>query len=618
MVQRHHFESNKAANLESAQIKKHIKTLEKSGKVLEGNALEVQNDAITLLNELLAFRKATHGTVSAEEAKKQADKLMETLKTYKDKYEFDRSDESNLIKEAIKYSEASFYKRSNSLRDRGINIISDAIPEASPYQPVIPKKRYRDHEANSPVEEQSPGMESPYQPIGANSQPVERAPPVTAHTVRSGNGINLEREIGRGAYGICYLGEADENFKNTMPENFFVNGKVVTKLPTQTDNSVAWDELMQEAMLNQECFDAHQSQAKTRYVVNPGVLVNRDGNIALISRHAENSDAVKYLERKSRESYFNRNIANELAQMFDDLYESMEFLHSQNLIHRDIAARNILIDENGRVVLSDLGRTVRVESNLDSGFKDEENTGPIRHMDDISLRERFFSRASDLFSMKITMLELVTKAVGLDITNDLFGGTTVAEYLNHRLAMDKDKKLVHDNDAILKELFNRLFTRVSGYSPENLDKMNPSDFKKFYAQASDLQKFLLDYRKFFSAVNDTPKEQLSSAKEIFTVAKANFLQRTENEKHQELRPMERPIIGKNRQREAYVPPPIQQQATTVKQGKSETSSSEFINSNPSGSNSDVRKKFAFWQDLDKKEQEQKKQPPLPQKRNSRA
>ena len=47
-----------------------------------------------------------------------------------------------------------------------------------------------------------------------------------------------------------------------------------------------------------------------------------------------------------------------------DLCEAMCALHGANLVHRDIAARNVLLDENWRAVITDFGlsRTANIQS----------------------------------------------------------------------------------------------------------------------------------------------------------------------------------------------------------------------------------------------------------------
>jgi serine/threonine protein kinase len=46
---------------------------------------------------------------------------------------------------------------------------------------------------------------------------------------------------------------------------------------------------------------------------------------------------------------------NVIATILKDCCEALKYLHSQCIIHRDIKCANILIDNNGKICLGDLG-----------------------------------------------------------------------------------------------------------------------------------------------------------------------------------------------------------------------------------------------------------------------
>lgn len=53
-----------------------------------------------------------------------------------------------------------------------------------------------------------------------------------------------------------------------------------------------------------------------------------------------------------------------VLQWFHHLLEGLAFLHSQNMVHRDLKLDNLLIDEKGRVIISDFGKAVLLDESM--------------------------------------------------------------------------------------------------------------------------------------------------------------------------------------------------------------------------------------------------------------
>ncbi|KAK4276476.1 hypothetical protein QN277_014621 [Acacia crassicarpa] len=93
-----------------------------------------------------------------------------------------------------------------------------------------------------------------------------------------------------------------------------------------------------------------------------------------------------------------------LIKVAINVCEGMKYLHQNEIIHRDLKAANLLMDENGVVKVADFG-VARVED--ESGIMTAE-TGTYRWMAPEVIEHRPYNHKADVFSFGITMWELLT------------------------------------------------------------------------------------------------------------------------------------------------------------------------------------------------------------------
>jgi serine/threonine protein kinase len=88
------------------------------------------------------------------------------------------------------------------------------------------------------------------------------------------------------------------------------------------------------------------------------------------------------------------------------LGEAIEFLHKQDLIHRDICPRNILINEDDRVKLIDFGLVVPNTAKFQAPGN---RTGTANYMAPELIKRQRTDQRIDIFSYAVTCYEMWTK-----------------------------------------------------------------------------------------------------------------------------------------------------------------------------------------------------------------
>ena len=180
-------------------------------------------------------------------------------------------------------------------------------------------------------------------------------------------------------YGYCYY---------TMQ---FINGvsldQIVTRLRA-TDGVVYQDEIVREQESRPDGFVQGLSQ----------------------------TDSPEETEGDCRRPRLTRLSWRAFTQIAMQVCEALRYAHQQQLLHNDIKPGNVLVNENGRVWITDFGLSRSIQASV-SASKAPHAHGTLRYM----APERFtgsHDARSDLYSLGLTLYEMVTLKLGFDANSE--------------------------------------------------------------------------------------------------------------------------------------------------------------------------------------------------------
>ncbi|KAF8031040.1 hypothetical protein BT93_D0275 [Corymbia citriodora subsp. variegata] len=196
---------------------------------------------------------------------------------------------------------------------------------------------------------------------------------------------NFGTEIGEGAFGKVYLGTLDDGTKVAV--------KMLSKKSWQGDREF-------------------QAEEKHLMIVHHGNLVflhgycDRSENKALVYEYMANGNLQQHLHGD------NANVLTwkQRLHIIVDVAKGLEYLHNgcdPTIIHRDLKATNILLNEKMQAKISDFGlsRTFTAETDAHVSTR---AVGTPGYLDPEHHSTGGLNKKSDVFSLGIILLELIT------------------------------------------------------------------------------------------------------------------------------------------------------------------------------------------------------------------
>lgn len=150
-------------------------------------------------------------------------------------------------------------------------------------------------------------------------------------------------------------------------------------------------------------------------IVNVYDVAEDRGLYYIVMELVEGITLKDYIQKKGRLN------AKEVIGITLQVCAGIEAAHSKNIIHRDIKPQNIIISKEGKVKVTDFGIAKATSSNTIS----TNAMGSVHYTSPEQARGGFSDAKSDIYSLGITMYEMITGVLPFD------GDSTVSIALKH-------------------------------------------------------------------------------------------------------------------------------------------------------------------------------------------
>ncbi|XP_041373566.1 tyrosine kinase receptor Cad96Ca-like [Gigantopelta aegis] len=244
--------------------------------------------------------------------------------------------------------------------------------------------------------------------------------------------------------------------RNVLGEGRF--GKVLKAVALDIRGLGRWDEVAIK-MVKESATDAEKQDfyhellivKKLRKHVNVVTFLGccTVGEPALmIMEYVSGTDLLTYLRkcrpgRLSRDEQGNTLSQKDLLSFAFQTARGLRHLENSKIVHRDVAARNVLVDKDKVCKVSDFGLARDIES---ADIYDITSKGPlpIRWMAPESLRDTIHTHKSDVWAYGVLLWEIVT------LGSSPYPGMSVKEVITFVLEKNKQESPPQCNDEISK------------------------------------------------------------------------------------------------------------------------------------------------------------------------
>jgi serine/threonine protein kinase len=170
-------------------------------------------------------------------------------------------------------------------------------------------------------------------------------------------GYRIVRVLGAGGFGITYEGESPVTGRRVAIKEFFPRGIASRKGATEIIYAERDTELVSWALKRFESSTTEQCRLKHPNIVEVFHYLADNDTGYMFMDYVEGNTLEQWLRDRP-----NLPTTEEIRPMLEPVIDALDYLHSMNFIHRDVAPDNIMITPDGRPVIIDFGAIKLIEN----------------------------------------------------------------------------------------------------------------------------------------------------------------------------------------------------------------------------------------------------------------
>jgi serine/threonine protein kinase len=161
-----------------------------------------------------------------------------------------------------------------------------------------------------------------------------------------------------------------------------------------------------------------------------GVTKLENGDMAAVVEYCAHGSCLDALYGSKPRAWTD----DELIRIARGAASGIAHLHRLGIIHRDIAARNVLLTQNDVAKVADFGMSRVLAENANNEQQTVQKVGPLKWMAPEQIERHVYSKATDVFSFGVLLFEIFAREAPWKDTNNIVACHKSSQWRAHDAA----------------------------------------------------------------------------------------------------------------------------------------------------------------------------------------
>ncbi len=329
----------------------------------------------------------------------------------------------------------------------------------------------------------------------------------------------LREAIGQGGFGIIYRGDDMRLHRSVAIKEFFPQGCLRQEKNVSPCGTLTTSEYNG---LKEKFMDEARNLAKFNHpgIVQVHTFFEENNTAYMVMEYLRGNTLLRLLERQGPIP------ENDVVSYVERISDALQELHDIQLLHQDIKPENVMVCEDGRVVMIDFGLTKKIENlgglgtmklRATTQFGSEGYSPPEQYIKSASV-----GTYTDIYALGATLYHLLTGELPISATERMYGVELPSiRQFQPLLSRNLDQAIAWAMELKENQRPQNLSAFLQALNSQFANTSVPKNLKNTLASKANAEQKNLKIERLCQLYEADPQEILDAVKTIISPKGAN-------------------------------------------------------------------------------------------------